>query len=135
MSNRKPNFIFVMTDEQNLRGLSCYRGTVCQTPSVDRLADEGVLFDTVHAASPWTAPSFGSIFTGVSPTVHGAGGMMAQGNPRGISVLGVTVGGIRKDLPTLAELMPEKMTTAGFITNAFVSEALGMARTRSGVGL
>ena len=46
-----PNVVFIMTDEQNLRGLSCYRGTACQTPSVDGLADEGVL--EVVAEDPW----------------------------------------------------------------------------------
>ncbi len=64
MDNRKPNFIFVMTDEQNLRGLSCYKGTVCQTPTVDRMASEGVLFENACCTNPMCMPSRGVFMSG-----------------------------------------------------------------------
>ncbi len=57
MKKSKPNFIFVMTDEQNLRGLSCYKGTVCKTPAVDWMASEGVLFENAFCTNPFCMPS------------------------------------------------------------------------------
>ncbi|MCU0661060.1 MAG: sulfatase [Myxococcota bacterium] len=120
--------VVVLVDTLRADGLGCYGYAKPTSPTIDRLAQQGVLFERAHAASPWTAPSFGSIFTGVSPTVHGAGEMLAKGSEKGDTLFGVTVGGIRSSLPTLPELMKEKMTTAGFVTNAFVSETLGFAR-------
>lgn len=71
MSARKPNFIFVMTDEQNLRGLSCYKGTVCKTPTVDRMAREGALFENAYCAYPVCMPSRAAFMTGRFPHVNG----------------------------------------------------------------
>ncbi|MBI3945283.1 MAG: sulfatase-like hydrolase/transferase [Armatimonadetes bacterium] len=66
-----PNVVFVMTDEQNLRGVSCYKGTLCQTPSVDRLAAEGVLFERAYCSYPVCMPSRAAFMTGRYPHVNG----------------------------------------------------------------
>ncbi len=36
-----------------------------QTPTVDRLADRGVLFERAISSAPWTLPSLGSMLTGI----------------------------------------------------------------------
>ncbi len=123
---KERKMVMMVVDTLRADRLGCYGYAKPTTPTIDRVAREGVLFETMHSASPWTAPSFGSIFTGVSPTVHGAGSLLAKGNRRGTEVLGATVGGLREDLPTLAELLPDDMVTGAFITNAFVSKELGM---------
>jgi len=41
----RPNIIFVLTDDQTLRGLSCYGSTLMETPNLDRIAEEGMRFD------------------------------------------------------------------------------------------
>ena len=64
---RKPNVILVMTDEQNLRGLSCYRGTVCRTPTVDRMAEQGVLYENAYCVYPVCMPSRAACMTGRYP--------------------------------------------------------------------
>jgi len=68
---KRPNVVFVMTDEHNLRGLSCYRGTVCQTPAVDRIAHEGVLFENTYCSYPVCMPSRAAFMTGRYPHVNG----------------------------------------------------------------
>ncbi|MCP4605186.1 MAG: sulfatase-like hydrolase/transferase [Proteobacteria bacterium] len=120
--------VLIIIDALRADRLGSYGFKEMTSPTIDGLAKEGILFETLHAASPWTAPSFGSIFTGVSPSVHGAGGMLAKGSSRGTSLFGVTVGGIRKDLPTLPKMLPKGMVTAGVVNNAFVSEKLGFKR-------
>ncbi|MBN2719313.1 MAG: sulfatase [Deltaproteobacteria bacterium] len=127
----KPPFnkvLVVLIDALRADKLGCYGFNEPTSPAIDQLARESILFENVHSASPWTAPSFGTLFTGVSPTVHGAGKMLGKNSKSGKSVHGVTVGGIRKDLPTLAELMPEKMKTAAVVNNSFVCKELGYAR-------
>lgn len=41
------------------------------TPNLDRLAEEGVLFDRAYAAAAWTVPSHASMLTGLVPRRHG----------------------------------------------------------------
>ncbi len=43
------------------------------SPFLDQLAEEGVVFDRAFATSPWTLPSFASIFTGRLQSGHAAG--------------------------------------------------------------
>ena len=66
-----PNVVFIMTDEQNLRGLSCYRGTACQTPSVDHLASQGVLFERAYCSYPVCMPSRAAFMSGRYPHLNG----------------------------------------------------------------
>ncbi len=127
-SPRVDKMVMIVVDTLRADRLGCYGFDQPTTPTMDRWSEDGILFERLHAASPWTAPSFGSLFTGVSPTVHGAGGMLAKGSSKGTSLFGVTVGGIRKDLKTLPELMPDEFTNAAIVTNAFVSRELGFHR-------
>jgi arylsulfatase A-like enzyme len=120
--------ILVVIDTLRADRLGCYGFPQATSPTIDALAEEGILFETLHAASPWTAPAFGSLFTGVSPTVHGAGQMLIKGTKGGTRLMGVTVGGIRTALPTLPEMLPPEVATGAFVTNAFLSEKLGFAR-------
>jgi arylsulfatase A-like enzyme len=50
--------------------LSSYGSKQVSTPNIDSIAADGALFKNAFSAAPWTLPSFASIMTGVSPTVH-----------------------------------------------------------------
>src|SRR4030042_7071498 len=66
---KRPNILFIYTDDQSWRTLSCYKGRPwARTPNIDRLADEGVRFTYAYAAA-WCAPSRASVMTGLLP--HG----------------------------------------------------------------
>ena len=41
------------------------------SPAIDAIADDGVRFTNAFAQGIWTAPTSGSIFTGLYPSVHG----------------------------------------------------------------
>ncbi|MBW2277631.1 MAG: sulfatase, partial [Deltaproteobacteria bacterium] len=97
------------------------------TPTIDRLAAEGIVFERFHAASPWTGASFGSILTGVSPTVHGAGRREKEGSKTARSILGVTITPMSERVPTVAELLGE-INSAAIVTNSFLIESMGFAR-------
>lgn len=120
--------LLVIIDALRADGLGCYGYDKPTSPTIDGMAEEGILFERVHSASPWTAPSFGTLYTGVSPQVHGAGAFLAKGSPKGETLFGVTVGGIRKDLPTLPEMLPKRLAKGALINNSFVSRELGFAR-------
>lgn len=69
--SKRPNILFIYTDDQSHRTLSCYEDFGARpwvrTPHIDRLAHEGVLFSTAYGAS-WCAPSRASVLTGLLPS-------------------------------------------------------------------
>ena len=51
---KRPNFLFILTDDQSPETLSCYGNTVCQTPHIDRLARRGIVLDDAHHMGAWS---------------------------------------------------------------------------------
>ena len=62
--------IVVSIDTLRQDFLSCYGDPGGLSPQIDQLAEDGLLFQDAYSSSPWTLPSFSSIFTGVSPKVQ-----------------------------------------------------------------
>ncbi len=65
--------ILVVVDTLRADHLSCYGYGRPTSPSVDRLAEDGALFENVVAASAFTGPSVASILTGKYPRFHSFG--------------------------------------------------------------
>lgn len=72
-----PNVLLVIVDAMRRDVLGCYGNSRVKTPSIDRLAKEGVVFENAFTQVPWTLPSFGSILTGKYPRRHGLNRMRA----------------------------------------------------------
>ena len=70
-AHRIRRVILLTVDTLRRDALSCYGGRT-QTPYIDRLAKDGILFENAYAPAPWTLPSLATILSGVSPWVHGA---------------------------------------------------------------
>ena len=56
-AGRRPNILVVWSDEHNQRVAGCYGNRIARTPNLDRLASEGVTFDTAYCNSPLCVPS------------------------------------------------------------------------------
>jgi arylsulfatase A-like enzyme len=67
MTQRLPNFIIFITDDQGYGDLSCMGATDFRTPHLDRLAASGVRFTSWYANSPVCSPSRASLLTGRYP--------------------------------------------------------------------
>ena len=63
MSDR-PNILMIMSDEHDPAVMGCYGDSIVQTPHMDRLAEEGIVFDAAYTTSPLCAPARAS-FTAV----------------------------------------------------------------------
>ena len=48
----KPNVIMIMTDDQGYADLGCMGSNDLKTPNIDSLAENGVKFTSMYAASP-----------------------------------------------------------------------------------
>lgn len=67
-----PNVLVIMTDQQKATASHLYGNTFCETPSMARLADEGVLFENAFTPHPLCVPARVSLWTGQYPHSHGA---------------------------------------------------------------
>ena len=62
-SGAPPNIVLILVDDMGYGDLSCY-GSQIQTPNLDRMAAEGVLFRQFYSASPVCSPSRAAVLTG-----------------------------------------------------------------------
>jgi arylsulfatase A-like enzyme len=65
---RRPNVLFIITDQQFADAMSCRMGDrYIQTPNMDSLARRGVLFTRAYSSNPLCIPYRNSVFTGRYP--------------------------------------------------------------------
>ena len=67
----RPNLLILLTDDQRWDAMGCAGNSIIQTPELDRLAEEGVLFTNAFVTSSICAASRASIFTGQFERSHG----------------------------------------------------------------
>lgn len=110
----KPNVFLAVLDAVRPDHLSCYGYSTKTTPNIDRIAQEGVLFENAFSAAPWTPPSHASIFTGMYPSQHG--------------VLGKNLY-LDKEIPTMAQTFSSMgYETLGICRTPWVSSQTGLNR-------
>ena len=97
------NLVLIGVDTLRRDHLGCYGYKRNTSPNIDEFAAEGVLFENVVAPSPWTLPSFATVFTSLHPTQHGAEGSRSA---------------LSEDIPTLATLLRANGYATGAIVNA-----------------
>ena len=61
----------MMTDQQRFDSLGCYGADWVRTPNLDRLAEEGVLFERCYVTNQICTPSRASLMTGKHLPGHG----------------------------------------------------------------
>lgn len=64
-SRRPPNVVFIMADDLGYGEVGCYGQTKIRTPSIDRIAAEGIRFTQHYSGSPVCAPSRCALLTGL----------------------------------------------------------------------
>ena len=69
----KPNFIFILTDDQRFDAMGCAGNSLIQTPHIDALAARGVRFRNHFVTTAICCVSRASIFTGQYERRHGIG--------------------------------------------------------------
>jgi arylsulfatase A-like enzyme len=68
---RRPNILFIITDQQPIPTLGAYGNSQIKTPHIDRLAREGMRFDQFHIAAFACSPSRACYWTGRWAHHHG----------------------------------------------------------------
>ncbi len=70
MSDR-PNFLFIITDQQRVDFLGCSGHPVLKTPHIDSIAARGTAFSRFYVATPVCQPNRSTLVTGRMPSLHG----------------------------------------------------------------
>jgi arylsulfatase A-like enzyme len=89
----QPNILLITTDSQRWDTLACMGSSFAISPNIDRLAQEGILFEQGHTSSPVCSPARCSLLTGLHTPVHGC---IENGLQR------------HNHFPTLPDLLKEK---------------------------
>lgn len=118
----KPNIIFILCDDMGYGDLGCYGQKYIQTPNLDRMAQEGMLFTQAYAGSPVSAPSRASLMTG-----QHTGHTHVRGNKEYWKNVPTVTYGINKDFSVVGQepydedhiILPEIMKKNGYTTGVF----------------
>lgn len=68
---KRPNIIYIMTDDHGYQAMSCYNGELNQTPNIDRIANEGIMFTRGFVTNSICAPSRAVMLTGKHSHING----------------------------------------------------------------
>lgn len=63
----KPNILLILIDDMGWKDLGFAGSTYYETPHIDQLAAEGVIFHNAYSAAPTCTPSRGALFSGKNP--------------------------------------------------------------------
>ena len=69
--NKRPNIIFILTDDQRWDALGVAGNQIVQTPEMNALANSGAYFKNAFSTTPICAASRASILTGLYERTHG----------------------------------------------------------------
>ncbi|MBT3382378.1 MAG: sulfatase-like hydrolase/transferase [Prolixibacteraceae bacterium] len=67
----RPNIVLIVSDDQGYRDLGCFGATDVKTPTLDKLAEEGVRLTNFYVTCSFCTPSRSSLLTGRYPQRNG----------------------------------------------------------------
>jgi arylsulfatase A-like enzyme len=113
-SGKRPCVILISIDSLRPDHLGCYGYTKNTSPTLDRFAGEGVLFETAWSSTSWTLPAHAALFTSLPDRVHGCYDAKRW---------------LGKNRFTLAEAFREAgYKTVGFFSGPFLHPYFGLAQ-------
>ncbi len=119
----KPNIILIMADDLGYRELGCYGQAKIQTPNIDQLAKDGMIFSQFYAGSAVCAPSRYNLMTGR----HG-GHAYIRDNGEIKNPAKDRFGG-QMPIPANSPCIAKTLKAAGYATGCFGKWGLGGQRT------
>ena len=96
----RPNILFIMSDDHTTQAFGIYSSRLAKlnpTPNLDKMAREGMIFDSVFCTNSICTPSRASIITGQYPQTNG-------------------VLDLHGKIPPEKQFLPHEMKRAGYLT-------------------
>ncbi|MGY5351037.1 sulfatase-like hydrolase/transferase [Wenyingzhuangia sp. IMCC45533] len=129
-SKKKPNVIWIITDEHNFRTLGCYqeqlspdqafvwgKEAVVSTPNINSLAENGTLFNRMYCSAAVCTASRASMFTGMYPMTLG---IPNNSNKKGDGKY------LKPDVVTIADVLSEAGYMTGYSGKWHLAESNGV---------
>jgi arylsulfatase A-like enzyme len=116
--------ILILVDALRADHLGCYAGEDLGTPNMDRLAQQGIVFENAISQGSWTRPSTASMMTGLYPSQNGVGSRWSKTDEGRLSARSLD-----PSIPTLAEILTAGGHTTAFMGgNAILKPLFGVTR-------
>ena len=110
----RPSIVLAVLDTMRADAVSAYGAVDGTTPTLDRLAREGLRYTNAYANANWTLPSHATLFTGLLPSQHRVQDGFAK---------------LEADVPTVAELLSRAgYETLGINENPWLTAKQGVTR-------
>ncbi|NJB83120.1 sulfatase family protein [Wenyingzhuangia aestuarii] len=110
--NTQPNIIFIFSDDWGYGDLGIHGSTFCETPSLDKMASEGIDFQNFSVVNQVCSPSRVGVMTGQYPARHSVHGHFASVESH-----------IKRNMPDWlnpkAPMLPRMLKEAGYTTAHF----------------
>ncbi|MFK4805043.1 sulfatase [Microbacterium sp. ZW CA_36] len=102
----RTNIVVFLTDDHAQWAAGCYGNSELRTPTLDHLANTGVVYENAYTTSPVCSPARASFFTGRLPSQHGVHDYLSSADPE------------VRDVSWLAgeNLLPEVLQGNGYVT-------------------
>ncbi|NKI31735.1 sulfatase family protein [Croceivirga thetidis] len=71
VEKKRPNILFIMSDDHAYQAISAYNDALIQTPNIDRIGREGIIFTNASVTNSICAPSRATILTGKHTHING----------------------------------------------------------------
>lgn len=95
---KKPNIILIFTDDLGYADVGCYGAKGFRTPHIDRLAKQGIRFDSFYTGCPVCSGSRAALLTGRHYQRVGVPAVMFPGNKNGLSPREITIASLLQRL-------------------------------------
>jgi len=90
-SKDRPNIIYILTDDLGWAELGCYGNKFNETPNLDRLARQGMMFTDAYAAAPVCSPTRAALLTGQYPARIGITDYLRPNDAKHLSTSHITI--------------------------------------------
>jgi arylsulfatase A len=111
----RPNVVVILADDLGAVDLGCYGADLHETPRLDALAKDSVLFRQAYASAPVCSPTRAALMTGKHPARVGIT-IWAEGSIEGPKNRKLLQGDSKHDLPPAEVTLAEHLHDAGYAT-------------------
>jgi arylsulfatase A-like enzyme len=125
----KPNFILILADDMGWNDAGFSGGKFIDTPNLDRMAREGMVFPQACASAPNCAPARACLLTGQYPPRHGVFTVVDERHSPGSPHHRILAAPSREALPGESITLAEALKPEGYATGMFGMWNLGRGRS------